>query len=95
MRNASGLGTTTVLNTKIEAKNEIPGLTSIVKKKYHDAKSEIAGKYINSSDYYKFTSDILDAKIKQKEFVNKSDISNLVENADFSIELATSAKNQN
>ena len=45
----------------------------------YDAKmSGIKGKYVTTSDYTKITSDILDAKIKQKELVNKSDISSHV-----------------
>ena len=43
-----------------------------------------------TSDYNKFTSDnILDTKIKQKELVNKSGISDLVKNYDLNIKLAT------
>ena len=53
------------------------------KKKLCDAKlSDIERKYFITSDYNKFTSDILDAKIKQKELVNKSDIFNVVKNTD-------------
>ena len=37
---------------------------------------------MTTSDYSKFSSDILDAKIKQKEVPNKSDIYNLVKNSD-------------
>ena len=48
-------------------------------------------KYFTTSDYNKFTSDILDAKIKQKELINKSHISNLVRNSDFNTKLATLA----
>ena len=45
----------------------------------YDAKmSGIKGKYVTTSDYNKITSDKLDAKIKQKELVNKSDISSHV-----------------
>ena len=41
----------------------------------YDAKmSGIKGKYVTTSDYNKITSDMFDAKIKQKELVNKSDI---------------------
>ena len=55
-----------------------------------DAKiSKFEGKYFTSSDYNKFASDILDAKIKQKELANNSDISNLVKNSDL---LATKAE---
>ena len=43
---------------------------------------EIEGKHFTTSDYNKFMSDILDAEIKYKEIVDRSDISNLVENSD-------------
>ena len=33
-------------------------------------------KYFTTSDYNKFSSVILDAKIKEKELINKSNISN-------------------
>ena len=40
------------------------------------------GKYITTSVHNKFTSDVLDAKIKEKRLVNKSGISNLIKNSD-------------
>ena len=49
------------------------------------------GKYITASDYNKFKSDILDAKINQKELVNNSGISNLAQNSDLNTKLATLA----
>ena len=55
---------------------------------------EIEGKYFTTSDYNKFMSDILDAEIKYKEIVNRSDISNLVENSDWNTRLATLAKKE-
>ena len=65
-------------------------LSGLVKKTDYDAKiSKFEGKYFTSSDYNKFASDILDAKIKQKELANKFDISNLVKNSDL---LATKAE---
>ena len=65
-------------------------LNGLVKKTDYDARiSKFEGKYFTSSDYNKFASDILDAKIKQKELANKSDISNLVKNSDL---LATKAE---
>ena len=76
----SRLVTTTVLNTKIsEVENKIPSVNDLVKKTDYDAKIKyIEGKYFTTADYNadynKFTSDILDVKIKQKELVNKSDI---------------------
>ena len=49
-------------------------------------KNQESNQYITTSDYTseysKFSSDILDAKIKQKEIPNKSDIYNLVKNSD-------------
>ena len=72
----SGLVTTTVLNTKIcEVENKIPSVNGLVKKTDYDPKiKDIEGKYFTTADYNKFTSDILDVKIKGKELVNKSDI---------------------
>ena len=55
---------------------------------------EIEGKYFTTSDYNKFMSDILDAEIKYQEIVNRSDISNLVENSDWNTRLATLAKKE-
>ena len=80
----SGLVTTTALDTKIkEVDNKIPHLGVLVKKADYAIKMlEIGRKYFTFSDYNKFTSDILDAKINQTEFVNKSDVSNLVKNSD-------------
>ena len=47
--------------------------SALVKKTDYGAKiSEIEGKYFTTSDYNNFTSDILEAKIKQKELANKS-----------------------
>ena len=61
----------------------IHDFTDLVKITDYDAKiSDIEGRYFTASDYNKFMSDILDAKIKQKALVNKSDISNLVKNSD-------------
>ena len=61
----------------------IDDFTDLVKITDYDAKiSDIEGRYFTASDYNKFMSDILDAKIKQKALVNKSDISNLVKNSD-------------
>ena len=76
----SGLVTTTVLNTKIgKFKNKIPVISDLVQKTDYVAKIlQIRGKYLTTSEYNKFTSNILDAKIKLQELANKSDISNLV-----------------
>ena len=80
----SGLVTTTILNIKIsEIENKIPNISDLIKKEDQHAEiSDIEEKYFTTSDYNKFTSEILDAKIKQKELVIKSDISNLVKDSD-------------
>ena len=74
----SSLVTTTVLNTNtIEIKNKIPVVSDLVNTTDYDTKmSEIKRKYITSSDHNKFTKEVIDARMKQKESVNKSDISN-------------------
>ena len=68
--------TTTDLNTSIsEVKNKILSVSGLIKKTDYDAKiKDIEGKYFFTADYNKFTSDIFDVKIKQKELVNKTDI---------------------
>ena len=44
--------------------------------------------YYNTSDYNKFASDILDLKIKQKELINKSDISIPLKSSDLNTKLS-------
>ena len=68
--------TASVLKTKIsEVENKIISVSGLVKKTDYDAKiKDIERKYFRTTDYNKFTSDILDVKIKQKELVSKSDI---------------------
>ena len=58
---------TTVLNTKIgEVENKILNVTDLVKKTYYNAKiTEIKGKSFTTSDYNKFTNDIIDEDIKR------------------------------
>ena len=91
----SGLVTTTVHNTKIsKVKKKKPVVSGLVKKTGYDAKiSEIEGKYFTASGYNKFSSDILDTKIKQKELVNKSNIFNFVKNSDLNTKLTTLTTN--
>ena len=64
----SGLATTPVLNTTIgEIQNKISNIDGLVKKLDYETKIKyIKGKYFTTSDYNKFTSNILDAEIKQK-----------------------------
>ena len=62
----SGLVTTTVLDTKIEERhNKISNPSVLVNKADYDAK--ILEIYCCTADYNKFTSDILDAKMKKKK----------------------------
>ena len=85
----NGLVTAAVLDTKFgEIEHKIPDVSELVKKEDYDAKiTEIEGKYFTTADYNKFTSNILDSKIKQKELVNKSNISNLINNSDLNTKL--------
>ena len=89
----AGWATTAVPNTKNSwIENKIPDVTGLVKKIDYDAKiSEIEKKYFSTDDYNSFTSGILDAKIKQKELVIKSDTSNLVNNTNLNTKLTTLA----
>ena len=93
----SGLVTTTALDTKIkEIDNTIPDLSGLLKKTYYEVEIlEREEKYFTAFDYNKFTSDILDAKIKQRGLVNKYDISKVVKYSDLNTKLATLAKKQN
>ena len=61
--------TTTVLNTKIKkTDNKVPDLSGLVKKTDHRCWNirEIKGKYFTTTNN-KFTSDLLDAMIKQEK----------------------------
>ena len=56
-----------LVNTKIsKCKNKIPAVSDLVKKTDNDNKIR---KYISISDYNKFTKEMLDARIKEKELV--------------------------
>ena len=50
---------------------------------------EIEGKYITTSNYNKFTKEIIDVTIKRKELVYKNDIYNLAINFDLNTKLNT------
>ena len=76
----NGLVTTTVLSA---VENKISNVGNLVKKTDYDVKiSDIEAKYFTTSDYNKFTGEMLDKKIKEKELVNKSDISGFIDNPD-------------
>ena len=82
-RDTSLLLTTAALNTEIKSiGNKISGATDKTKQKLKQIiiikYQTLEKKYISLSDYNKFTSEIIDAKKKQKQLVNKSNISSLV-----------------
>ena len=65
------------------AENKIPDVNNLVKKTNCDAKiSEIENKYITTTDYNKFTKNIVDNNIKSKNLVDKSAISGFINNVD-------------
>ena len=88
--------TTTVLDTNIgEVEIKIPDVSVLEKKTNYNARiSDIEKKYLTTSDNNRFTSGILDAKMK-KELVYKSSISNLVKNSNWNTELETLAMKNN
>ena len=64
IRSITNLATTGAFST---VENEMPNVIDSVKKSDYDVKmSEIKSKYFTTSDYNKFTSNTLDAKITQK-----------------------------
>ena len=68
----------------------IPSSSYLVNKTDYDAKiSDIEPKYFTTSDYNKFTVEILNAKITEKELVDKSDISGFIDNSDLDKTIAT------
>ena len=52
------------------------------------------GKYLTTSDYNKFKNEILDAKIKNKHLVNKSDASEITNNTDLDKKINHQQQNQ-
>ena len=64
-----------------EAENKIPDVSNLVKKTDCKAKIlDIESKYFTAADCNKFTSQTLDAKIKQKGLVDKSAIARFITN---------------
>ena len=86
--------TSTVLNTKIgEIENKIPNASALVKKiDYNTTISNIEKKYFTTPDYNKFTSKILDVKIKEKGLDGKSNIYNLVKSFNLNTKVTTKAE---
>ena len=70
--------TTVALNA---VENKIPNIGNLVKKKHYDAKiSDIESRCLTPSDYNKFTNEITNNKIKEKQLIKKSDISGFTDN---------------
>ena len=88
-----GLMTTTVLDTKTgDVYNKVPDVSGLINKIVHNAKtSDIEKKYFTTLNYNKFTTEILDAKIKEKRLLDKFNISNLVKKSNLKRKLATLA----
>ena len=85
--------TTTVLDIKIAGvDNKFPYVNGLVKKTDSNPKmSEIEKKCFTTSDYDKFMSKTLDAKIRERRLLNKFNISNLVKNPELNIKHAAVA----
>ena len=81
------------MNTKIsKVEDKISNVSGLVKKTDYDTKiTDSEGKCFTTSDYKRFPINILNGKIKQKELVTKSDISNLAKNFELEI-LVTKAE---
>ena len=72
--------------------NKIPDVSNLVKKTDYDPKiSDIESKYFTTADYNKFTSQTLDEKIKQKEFIDTSAIAGFINNTHLDKKVATLA----
>ena len=66
----TNLATTAALTT---VENKIPNVSDIVRRGDYDAEiKDIKNKCFTTSDYNKFTNNILDEKITRKKFVNES-----------------------
>ena len=64
MPSITGLATTAAFNA---VENKIPDVSNLVKKTDYDAKiSGIESKHLITSDYNKFTNEVIDNKIKEK-----------------------------
>ena len=71
---------------------KIPNVSNLVKKTNYDAEIfDIQAKYF-AFDFNRFTGEILNAKINEKELANKSDISRFIENSDLEKKIATLAR---
>ena len=82
--------TTTDAFTTVE--NKIPNVSDLVKKAGYIPKiSKMENKYFTTSDYNKFTSNKLDAKITQKQLVNEYDLNEKIKTLAIKEEILTLA----
>ena len=79
MSSITNLANTTALSA---VENKIPNVSTLVKKADQDDKIKEIKKCFTTSDYNKFTDNILDTKIKNKKLVNEFDISGFINNYD-------------
>ena len=85
----TGLATTAALTAVM---NKIPDVSNLVKKTDYYAKIlDNESKYFITSECNKFTNEIIDNEIKQKELVTKSYISGFIDNSDLNRKTATLA----
>ena len=89
----SSLVTSDVLNIKTgEVQIKMQDTSCLINKTDFIAKIlNIEKKYFTTSDYNRFTKEILNVKIEEKGLLDKSNISNLAENSDLNTKLATLA----
>ena len=65
-------------------------VTDLDKGRNYDAKlSEIESQCFTTSDYNKFTNEIIDNKIKERKLVKKSDISRFIDSTNLDKKIAT------
>ena len=76
----------------MQLKIRYPTLVIQLKKTDFDAKiSDIGSKYITTADYNRLTREIFDAKIEEKGLVDKSAVSEFINNTDWNKKVATLA----
>ena len=68
-------------------RKQIPDVTDLAR--YHTKISHIKTKYFTTSNYNKFTGEILDANIKEKGLVDKSNIPGIVDNSNLDKNIAS------
>ena len=88
----SGLATAVAL-TAVE--NKILNVSNLVQKTDYDAKTlDNESKYFTAADHNKFTSEALDAKIKQKVLVDKSAAAGFINNVDLDKKKSSNISNK-